>query len=269
MRAILIIMACLAVQVLLAQDNFTVIKVTGKVLSQKYNRNLASGDKINSNDALQFESKDASIILLSPKTGRKQIKGVPDNSPREFMQLLESFVKPSEKSTATRGAGAKYFEKLEHMLSHDSILILGDGKIMIDTTKLKISRLAGIRAIYKKGKTTVTKKISNSNSFSLDRTTIFDQESPRPIPLVTVQYYLNETEDYAFADAEIVGEFVPVYPEESQLKMEVRALIDGLAENNLIRDELFKEIRDYMDHVYGTTISENLNAWLIANQLIK
>src|SRR5690348_15920512 len=97
-----------------AQDNFTVIKVTGKVLSQKSNRPLSSGDKVQSKDALQFGSKDASIILFHPKTGRKVIKGVPDDSPREFMQLLQAFVKPSEKSTATRNAGLKYLDKLQN-----------------------------------------------------------------------------------------------------------------------------------------------------------
>jgi hypothetical protein len=269
MKTMLTLAICLAAAGLIAQDNFTVIKVTGKVFSQKYGRSLTSNDKINSKDALQFESKDASIILLSPKTGRKLIKGVPDSSPREFMQLLESFVKPSEKSTATRSAGAEYFSKLEHMLAHDSILILGDGKIMIDTTKLKISGITGIRVIYKKGKANVVKKISDSNSFSLSRTTLFDQESPKPTPRVTIQYYLNEKEDYAFADAEIIGEFIPLYADEAQIKLEVRAVIDALADNKLVSADLLKEIKDYLDTVYGPTMNENLRPWLAANQLIK
>jgi hypothetical protein len=256
-------------QVSLAQDNFTVIKVTGKVLSQKSNKPLVSGDKIESKDALKFESKDAYLILFSPKTGRKMIKGVPDNSPREFMQLLQSFVKPSEKSTATRNAGLKYIEKLEHMLTVDTLLVLGNGRINIETNKLNISKPAGMRVIYKSGDNNIIRKISNDDSFSLSQSALFSGEVPIPLPRVSIQYYKDEAEDFAFADGAFIGRFVPVYGDDLQLKSEIKTLNSILSQGNLSSEERFNEIKGYLALAYGGTIDENLNTWLATNQLIK
>ena len=264
-----LLLTFLTANLCIAQDNFTVIKVSGTVLSQKNNRALISGDKIQSKDALRFNSKDAYIILYSPKTGRKIIKGVPDESPHEFMELLQSYVKPSDKSTASRNAGSKYLDQLEQMLKYDTLLILGDGRIPIETDKLKIDKPAGIRVIYKSGSNTRQKTISDNQSFSLNRSTVFDKEIPAAMPQVALQYYVNEAEDFAFAEGTFIGKFVPRYVEEVELKKEVSALMSAMAENSISDGDQFKEIKGFLVWSYGGIIDENLKSWLKANKMIK
>ena len=117
--------------------NFRVVRVVGSVESSKLNRVIKTEDLIPEGDHLKFNSKNDYVILFHPKLGRKRIQGIPDSQPREFNILLQSFVKPDEKSTGTRGSDQAYIERLKVSLQ-DTVLILGDGTIELDPTFLSL-----------------------------------------------------------------------------------------------------------------------------------
>jgi hypothetical protein len=269
MRPVLTLLVLLAATSMFAQDTYTVIKVAGKVLSMRLNRPLVTGDKVQEKDALKFGSKSDYVILQSPKSSRKVVKGVPDSSPREFIQLLQSFVKPAAKSTASRGGGQGYIEKLSQKLSSDTLVILGDGKIRIEKDQLRLDKPAGIRVIYSDGKSSVVRTLSDAGSFSLSRMSLFGGEPPQPVPRVTIQYFENESEDFAFAAGAILGNFVPRYLDETQLRKEIVTLLSLFEGTKHSQAELVDEIEDYLEMTYWAPVRENLNDWLFLNKLIK
>src|SRR6478736_4890265 len=88
-------------------STFTVIKVNGKVYSNALNREVKSKDVIKASDNLAFDSKGAYLHVINPEMGRKTIRNVPDNSPRQFMSLLQGFLSQDKKNKTSRGAASK------------------------------------------------------------------------------------------------------------------------------------------------------------------
>ena len=70
-----------------SQAPYSVIKVNGKVISKLLKRQIKTGDIVSVSDKLIFESRESYIHVINAE-GSKSIGHVPDNSPREFMQLM-------------------------------------------------------------------------------------------------------------------------------------------------------------------------------------
>lgn len=252
-----------------AQETYTVIKVVGQVISKEHQRALRAEDKLQDKNALQFSSAEDYIIVISPKTGRKTIKGIPDNAPREFIQLLQSFVKPETRSTATRSSSLEYIDKLKNLFTYRSMLILGDGYVEVDTDKLKISSPAGIRVQYRDEKTHIARKISDDKGFFLNQTAVFGNQVPAVLPKISIQYYEDELDDPMFGKGDWLADFVPVYVDNDQLKQEINILLRSIGTSASKTDEQVQEIRKYLESEYGGVILQNMEAWLLAQGIIR
>jgi hypothetical protein len=249
-----------------AQDIYTVIKVSGKVARQEGGKPLANGDKIQINNALTFNSPEDYVIVVSPNSGSQLINGVPERKPYEFIQLLQTYVKPQKKSSAYRSVNTSYISELKGMLS-STILVLGDGQIMVDTDQLSLKRPACIMAQYRLGKV-YYRKISDDRSFYLSKKSIFGTGDIPVESTVALYYCEDESEDPLFGNSTIIGNIFPVYPNEDELLDEIKTLIAVLSGNALTGEQLTSEIKHYLELGYAQVIDQNLLTWLSLNGLV-
>ena len=248
------------------QDTYTVIKVSGKVTRQENGKTLASGDKLQINNALSFSSPDDYLIVISPKTGSQLINGVPENKPHEFVQLLQTFVKPPKKTSTYRGVHPTYTEELHSKLS-SSTLVLGDGRIMVDTDKLSLKAPACIMSQYRTRKIQY-RKISDNESFYLNKKALVGSDDASIESTITLYYCEDETEDPMFGNSTIIATILPVYVDEKLLLEEIKLILSTLAENNQTDEVAKREIKNYLEQAYAKVIDENLDAWIGQHQLL-
>ncbi|HZY80032.1 MAG TPA: hypothetical protein VFE50_10950, partial [Cyclobacteriaceae bacterium] len=209
--------------------------------------------------------KESYIIVNSPQTGRKRISGVPDNAPREFLQLLQSFVQPELRSTASRNISLQYLESLQNSMAFDKLLILGEGFVPVNTEKLSLAKPAIIRAWHSnEKKKPVYLDISNEKGFYLSTNSLYgldyDKIAANP-PKVVVEYFEDAKEDPMFSPGLLLGSFIPIWTNEDNLALELKALLAALPKTKTDK-ELFTEISTYLRDEYAPAQEDNLKAWL-------
>ncbi len=237
-------------------SQYHVVRVVGKVESPALNRALKTGDVIQSKDQLKFGTKESYIIVNSPQTGRKRISGVPDNSPREFLQLLQSFVQPELRSTSTRHISMEYVESLQASMAFDTLLVLGDGFIPVNTEKLSLAKPAIVRAWYTDDKRKrVYRPISNDKGFFLSSKSVHSEHHHGR---VVIEYFEDEKEDPMFTPGTLLGAFVPIYADEPMLASEIKALLGARDPSRTV----MAEINAYLQQEYAPAQEDNLKAWL-------
>ncbi|HMJ70764.1 MAG TPA: hypothetical protein VK508_17800 [Cyclobacteriaceae bacterium] len=247
-------------------SQYHVVRVVGAVESPALKRQLKTGDVIQSKDQLKFGNKESYIIVNSPQTGRKRISGVPDSSPREFLQLLQSFVQPELKSTASRSISLQYLETLQNSMAFDTLLILGNGFIPVNTEKLSLVSPAIIRAWhYDVQRKIHYTKISGATGFSLNGPSLFG-EGDFTTRKVVVEYFEDEKEDPVFSPGMLLGAFVPMYISEEGLAFEIRALIS--TSDKTKPKAVLTEINAYLRDEYAPAQEDNLKAWLKEQKIL-
>jgi hypothetical protein len=249
-------------------SQYHVVRVVGTVESPVLKRALKTGDIIQSKDQLRFATRDSYIIVNSPETGRKRISGVPDATPRELLQLLQSFVQPDTKSTSSRSIAMEYVKTLENSMAFDTLLVLGDGFVPVITSKLSLTSPAVICAWHHgaNGKI-VSRVISNDKGFSLQGQLLYEEPDSRTRPFSTkkivVEYFGegNAEPDPVFNPGLLLGAFVPLYVNEDQLATEIRSLMAGRNRSNKEVTDL-QEVEEYLRQEYAMAQQDNLKTWL-------
>lgn len=247
---------------------YRVISVSGSIENTKLSRTLRQGDRISLTDPLIFSNKTDYIIVIHPKVGRKTIRGVPDNSPRELENLIQSFVKPNEKSTASRSTTTEYWSQLNEALK-DTVVILGDGVVTLKSEFIKLAPPAVVVAVNKVKKgTPVSRKISSQQEVSLSRATLFPDAGNEVSSKVMIEYYADEKLSLDLpGSGQLIGYFWPKYVDEVKLEKECRVIADFFAEYK--NPAVEKEIKSFIEEHYGNVESSNLNRWLNQHQIIQ
>ncbi len=247
--------------------SFTVIKVSGKVVSKILNRQLKSGDVVKLDDRLVFDTKDAYVHVINAE-GTKTIRNIPDNSPREFMHLMQTFLSPDSRNKATRGVESSSYGKIKNVLTEDTILILGNGYISIDTTETSLRKPAGVKAKFSVNNEKVSLLISTETGYHIGKEQLFFKTPGiMSYPKVTVVYY-EDVADPIHKASVLLGSFTPLYIDEVELQKEVKIIIASLHDSKLSNDHIFKEINSYLWSEYAAPIQENVKAWLDGNELL-
>jgi hypothetical protein len=261
-KIVALIAILLGNDILVAQQptTFTVIKVSGKVYSNALNREVKSKDVIKTSDNLAFNSRGAYLHVINPEIGRKTIRNVPDNSPREFMALLQGYLSQDKKNKTSRGAGSKGIEKIVSQLSYDTLLILASGRIPIDTTETSLSKPAGVIVTYRLNEKKTERIISDASGFNLSKKYLVG-DMGLPYPKVIVNY-CEDTGDPFFSPSVMLGSFVPYYVDEEALKAEVNTILDTYKSKPPSPTELIKIITSYLASEYATPVEVNVKDWL-------
>jgi hypothetical protein len=245
-------------------ENFRVVRVVGTVESSNLKRALRAEDIIPAGDQLRFRTRTDYIIVFHAQEGRKRIMGVPDNQPRELNILLQSFVKPDEKSTGTRGSDHAYIAKLQADLQ-DTVLILGNGTVELDPAHLSMKPTGSIKAQYRtKDKKSVIVTVTSGQSLHLDKKSLFPAMQ-LPTSRILLLYFSMESSSPLEAE-EFLGNFTPIYVDDATLIPEIRSIIGSL--KGKAADDIEKEIKEYLTQEYAKPISLQLTAWLKSNHLL-
>jgi hypothetical protein len=247
---------------------YRVISISGSIEHVKLNRPLQQGDRISLNDPLKFSDKSNFVIVIHPKIGRKMIRGVPDSSPRELENLIQSFVKPSERSTASRSTTTEYWSQLNEALK-DTVVILGDGVVTLKSEFIKLAPPAVVVAVNKVKKgSPISRKISSQQEVLLSRATLFPDAGNEVSSKVMIEYYADEKVSLDLpGSGQLIGYFWPKYVDEVKLEKECRVIADFFAEYK--NPAVVKEIKSFIEEHYGNVESSNLNRWLNQRQIIQ
>jgi hypothetical protein len=245
---------------------YSVIKVNGKVVSKLLNREIRSGDLVKSNDQLVFESKDSYVHIINSE-GRKTLRNIPDNSPRELMQLMQTFLSQDKNNKTSRGTAVSNLESIKKQLFYDTLLILGKGTVSIDTTQTTLRSPAGVSMSYQYQDKKITKIISDKTGFNVGRSSLFSEPDISMYPKVTVMYN-QDTNDPYFSPSVLLGAFVPYYVNEEVLQKELITIINTFKATNASSAKTKDEIIKYLSNEYAIPIQENVNAWLIEKKLL-
>ncbi len=247
-------------------STFTVIKVSGSVYSAAMNRTVKSGDEITASDKLKFDSQNAYMHVINPSLGLKTVRDIPDDSPRELMGLLQTFVN-NKSPNSTRGAPSNAIEEIRHQLAYPAMLILGEGRIKVDTIHLALKSPAGIKATYRIKEKEVERQISDANGFNLGKNYVFDSDAPKQLPEITVTYY-EDVNDRFFSTIELIGKFTPSYANEETLARELKVLIGILQLAGGNTENIEAHVISYLTSEYEAPILSNLRDWLAVNKLL-
>ncbi len=250
-----------------AHTSYTVIKVSGRVISKILNREIKSGDIVKPDDRLIFDTKEAYIHVINSE-GTKTIRNIPDNSPREFVQLMQTFLSPEKKNKASRGASTTNLENIKKELSYDILLILGAGAISIDTIENTLREPAGVSVSYLDQGKKVSKIISSKTGFNLGKSFLFGEATESSYPRVTVVYHQDKKDPY-FTPSVQLGSFIPYYANEAELQQELKVMISTLNAARLTSDKIVDEIIHYLSMEYADPVHENVNTWLVENRLLR
>lgn len=240
--------------------SFTVIKVNGNVYSNALKRVVKTGDIIQPSDRLQFNSRESYLHVINDKEGLKTVRSVPDNSPRELMQLLQKFLANQKSNRAMRG-GTAGWGKMREQLNHDTLLILGPGRLSILGVDKPLSPPRGIKASYTINGKKVDKLISEGTQISLAKENLFDNNVATEYPSVQVIYY-EDVADAFFSPIEMLGSFVPLYVDNQSVKQELRVIVDALRSAGVAEESLMKEVIYYLRNEYATPIEANVEDFL-------
>lgn len=261
-----VLLLLLSISSLFAQSpDYRVVKVSGTVESPRLKRALRTDDRIQEKDQLKFNDPTAYIIILHPEKGRKTIRGVPDQAPHELSNLLQSFLRPDKKNTGSRGLSEEYLEALVSSLK-DTVLVLGNGSIPLDSRFLPLAAPAVVKARYQdEHKKVHFITISKEQSILLGRKELSLDHIKKP-SRVYVQYFKKEPAAPTEAGDEILGYFVPLYVNEQDLVHEVK-VVAALYEQET-KEKLLEEVYKYLSAEYAPPHKLNLEAWLHQHKVI-
>lgn len=265
-KAYLLIFALLASLSGFAQTptTFTVIKVSGSVYSSALKRAVKNGDVIAASDQLKFDSQKTYMHVINPVQGLKTVRNIEGDSPRQLMELLQTFVN-NKMLRSSRGAPEGY-EKIKALFSHEKILILGDGRLTFKKNELSFESPAGVKAAYMSEGKTVEKTISDNEGFNLGKSFVFEDFEGSTIPSVVLIYYENLADRF-FTPIELLGEFTPVYVEEKPVLAEVKFLIETLKASGTPSNNIETAVIEYLTGEYEAPLLPNLRNWLAKNNL--
>ena len=181
--------------------------------------------------------------------------------------LLESFLLPTEKSTASRGLETEYWTALNETLK-DTVLVLGDGLIPLNKKYINLTKPSVITAFYKrKNGKHVGKVVSIGQNLCLSKKCLFGNVDPDFTTKILVEYYTDEKMSNDLpGSGDIIGYLWPRYVDEDQLLKPVSVIADVLKESP--RVEIIREIKQFLFEQYGSVHESNLLSWLQSHKLI-
>lgn len=236
-------------------DNYTVIKVDGKITYVKNGKDLITGDLFASSEKLKFATQESRAAVISSINGRYVL--TPDPKGGEAANLL-----PAMSNVATRSGALINALDLKNHFS-ENYLLLDEMELKINSELYPMNSNNFFYLQYELNGEVIPKKLS----FTEDRLeltaaeiyTIDGKAQPVPASKEMSLYY----RDNANKKSTKISEFTLVVPNTDVLKVELDVILGELKSKD---DEKAKsEITAYMYEFYGKPQKENLEDWLEKN----
>lgn len=233
-------------------EKYIVLKVKGKILLKKNNKELKPKDEINSNDEIIFTTQDAVAALHSPQKGRFTLRAQTDNKTKSgFLALVKNSLTPASERLSSKRSKTKSFDET------------------IDSTLCIISQA--------KYKLTDEYPVDENNYFILKP---LDKKA-KPIKLNIVDGYLvieskslkpNKSYFTKFdliykskTDEKLLKNMAISIIKEQEVKKDLNAYIKVLQNDGYDNKKIKDAILAYLFDMYGKFNDYEINNWLKTN----
>ena len=206
-------------------EQYYVTFVKGVVVLQRTKQPLKPGDKLSSDDKLQFKDKTCKLTCISPGKGRFEISAdqTKPNSDGELYAVLKSNLLPVANTyhLSTRSLMFEGYEPKTYFRSEETqnrILLLTDQALPI-VSSYKIASGNFFFVQYQLNGKTITKKVEHTDKGLLFIPALFEDASGTiHTEKVMLCYQSKET---GTARSSVLAEFIPVLATSTNIKEQI------------------------------------------------
>jgi hypothetical protein len=236
-------------------DNYKVIKVNGSIQVKKTGKALQQGDIFKSSTTLQFNSAESKATVINGEKGRFVITNQSGTS--KGNNLI-----PAINNIASRGGALLTIIDLQNLFQ-GNLCVINQMKVKIACADYKMSKDYFFYLQYSYKGEKINKPLSFSDdSLNFSKTELYKVDGKAidapDSPEVTLFY-----RDNIKKTAQTIGTFNLVFPNENDLKAEVKIILDELKTKNA--SQKTDEVLSYLNEFYGKPDKDNVNPWLSKN----
>jgi len=259
-KSIFFLTVCLCFQISYAQENFTVIKVSGNIIIERTGSSLGIGTSFAQNENLLFKIPDSRAAVINPQRGRYLLTS---ENLAEFKNSKSNFL-PSAGKMSTRGglSNSKIIDLKDQF--EGNFVFLNLNKIIIDTVVFPMSGKRYFYISYDYNNKTINKKLAFSADTLLikknELLAVGGKEITDPQINQMKLIYLKEGETFVSVP---VCSFTPVFPDSKTFSQEIKIMIEQMKIKTY--NEKFDEISAFINEFYGKVDENNLKMWLDEN----
>jgi len=259
-KSIFLLSVVLYVQLTYAQDNFTVIKVSGNIVIERTGSSLSTGTAFAQNENLLFKIPESRAAVINPRRGRFLLTY---ENLAEFRNSKSNFL-PSAGKISTRNIGTS--PKVNDLKDQfeGNYVIFNEIKIKIDTAVYPLSGKKFFYITYDYKNKTINKKLAfNIDTLLIKKNELLTVDGKEiPDPQIN-QMKLVYLEEGAANVSTPVCFFTPVFPDFKILTQEIKIIIDQMDMKTY--NEKINEISAFIREFYGKVDENNLKKWLNEN----
>lgn len=257
-----------------AQEVFNVTRVSGKITNLKTSKEVVSGDILNPDDQLLFESFDSYAIAIGSNMGRFQIK-LQDSEQKQEQLMLTATVAESARPTKMRNLmlirfdpSEKEVSDLKQYFGNDKFSVIGNSiDIPINSKSYPLSDEKFIVFYYRVDNKPVQKKIGFA-----DQTLILEKDKLTNSSAGTISG--NEISNLAVyqyekssRSSQEITRFTLVFVDKDELKKEFYTIIPILKRQKMSDPDIKKYLIEYYYDFYGATDSKTIDRF--AEEIVK
>ncbi|HOP50989.1 MAG TPA: hypothetical protein PK887_10245 [Ignavibacteriales bacterium] len=234
-------------------DTYIVLKVKGKILLKKNNKELKPQDKLSSKDEIIFTTEDAAAALHSPQKGRFTLRAT-NNAQKQkggFLAFVQNALTPASERLSSRRAKSKSFEE-----SIDTLVnIINVAKYKLtDEFPVNEKQFFILKSDNKKIK--INEKLSFDNGYLLIPSKII----PNKLNNINVKLTYNSN-----GEEKVIKNMVLVKVKENELKKELNAYIKTLQDDNYDNKRIKEAVLAFLNDFYGKFNDVEISEWLKLN----
>lgn len=240
-------------------DKYKVIKVNGSIQIKKTGKSLQQGDVFQESTPLVFKSPDSKATVINSEKGRFVITNQSSSSTGN--NLI-----PAINNIASRGGAILTIIDLQNLFQ-GNMCVINNMKIKIACADYKMGddNFFYLQYVYK-GEP-INKRLKNSgDSLIIDKSELYTVDGiaidAPDGPEVNLFY-----RDNVKKTAQTIGTFNLVFPNETELKEEVKIIIGELKTKT--SSQKTDEVLSYLNEFYGKPDKDNVQQWLAKNFGIK
>lgn len=232
---------------LAGSDSYKVIKVDGKIVFQKTNTEMKSGDQFIAGTELKFQTPQSRAAVISQLKGRFVLSA----SEKGQTKIL-----PAANNISSRaGALINLIDLQNHFKG--KYLVIGEMRLQLGAEAFPMNEENFFYLSYDYKGETIRKKLDFEDDFLIiSKDEIFKIDG-EPIPVeekeMTLFYRQNDT-------SKKISDFTPVFPDLDNLKVELEIILEEY--ENKDSETKIKEITAYLNEFYGNPQKDNLGTWL-------
>ena len=243
-----------------AQDNFTVIKVSGNIVIERTGSSLSTGTAFSQNENLLFKVPESRAAVINPQRGRYLLTS--DNL-AEFRNSKSNFLPAAGKiSTRSIGLNAKIIDVKDQF--EGKYLFFNEIKILVDTSVYPMSEKKFFYITYDYNNRTINKKLDfKKDTLLIKRNELLTVDGKEiPDPKINQMKLIYLTQGSTFASTSVCT-FIPVFPDLKSMAQEVKLMLDQM--NAKTYNEKLNEISAFVNEFYGKADENSLKMWLDLN----